>query len=457
MNNHDQQLSHFASVAELAPLLQNGELSPVTLTQRHLSRIEKLNPKLNAFVSQFGPLAMEQAVAAEAEIAAGSYLGSLHGIPVALKDNIDVAGEMTTCCSNAFRDNRASQDAACAVALRNAGAIIIGKTNMHEIAYGAIGNVSCFGPTYNPWNASCNAGGSSSGSAVAVASGMVPVALGSDTGGSIRIPSSACGVTGLKPTFNLVNKKGVMPLSWTLDHVGPITRSAEDARLMLEALTGSTCNTMAQPVRRLGVADFPKYRPEPQVERCFDTALEDLGATGIELERFEVLHAEEAHVSWLAIMFSEATSRYDGVLSSRYLDFSKDVRVQLEAGRYISAGDYLRAQRFRAYYAEYFHKLTQRYDALVIPTLPTIAPRSGQQEVKLPNSTVSTQDAMTYMSLTANLLGWPAMTVPCGFTEQGLPTGMTFVAPAGSDGVVLSLASTYQKSTSWHKHHPALD
>jgi aspartyl-tRNA(Asn)/glutamyl-tRNA(Gln) amidotransferase subunit A len=460
---------NFSMVSTLAEHIRRRSLSPVELTQHCLGRIKSVNPQLNSFVAVYQEDALDVARGLEKEIMEGSYRGPMHGIPVAVKDNCDVAGRPTTGCSKALLDNVAIKDATCVRKLREAGAIIIGKTNMHELAYGGTGEDSCFGSARNPWDLGRNAGGSSSGSGAAVAAGLVPAALGTDTGGSIRIPSSACGITGYKAAYGSVSRAGVLPLSWTLDHVGPMVRSVEDALIVLaaiagpdsedsstlRALSGSNSRSFSKPT--LGAARFSEYALDPEVDRVFETALKQLDSMGFSVESFDLNYASEAHDAWLAIMYSEASARYQDLLSARYFDFSEDCRTQLEAGKYILAGTYLDAQRFRGFYIRYFESLMNGFDSLVLPSLPTLAPRIGQKEVQLPNKVVSTQDAMTFTNLTANMLGWPAISIPCGFSNDGLPVGLTVMTPPSRKDLGFDIAKAYQHATEWHLHNPFLN
>jgi aspartyl-tRNA(Asn)/glutamyl-tRNA(Gln) amidotransferase subunit A len=441
-------------VVRIAEGMRDGALSASTLVRDCLARIRELNPQLRAFVTVYDAAAREAAERCDRERAAGMDRGPLHGVPVAIKDNIDEAGQPTSCCSAALRDNLASTDAECVMRLREAGAIIIGRTNMHELAYGGTGEISAAGPALNPWDTSRLAGGSSSGSAVAVASGMVPAALGSDTGGSVRIPSALCGIVGFKPSIGSISTRGVVPLSWTLDHVGPMTSTVGDAAIVAGALarSGSALEGVA-PMRaasrtgaltkalRIGVARFPGFELDPAVGTRFQGTLEALQRAGCQLGQFELQYSREAHASWLAIMCAEATARFETLLGERYHDFAAGVRTQLEAGRHISATTYLRAQRFRAFYGEWIAEVSAPYDVICMPTLPTVAPKVGQETVDLPSGPVATQDAMTFSNLTANMLGWPAVTLPMRQERTDLPAGITLLRPAGQDRALLADAS----------------
>ena len=416
---------------------------------------------LNAFTDVFPDDARRTAAELDKELGNKGARSPLHGLVVAVKDNCDLAGHPTTGACGAFRDALAESDATCIRRLKDAGAIVIGKTNMHELAYGGTGALSDFGPARNPWNRDHIAGGSSSGSGAAVAAGCVPAALGSDTGGSIRIPAAACGVTGLKPTFGRVSKAGVMPLGWSLDHVGPITRTARDAAILLEVLAGgdardptSVSTSFAYPETRvelgvLRVAEVPGFPLDPAVAQAFEAAVATLADLGYEIEPIQIEAADHAHVAWQAIMFAEAASAYAADLAAAFDSFAPEVRVQLEAGQHISARTYLDAQRFRASYVDRFHQEIAGAQAILMPSLPVPAPRLGQDHVDLPNKRVTTQDAMTFTNLTANMLGWPAVSVPCGFSDAGLPVGLTVLGRPFDETNVLAIAEAYQAHTDW--------
>lgn len=432
------------TITSLSRALREGQLDAVDLTKRCLERIDADDTRINAFAVVFEAEALASAKRADEKRASGLDLGPLHGVPVALKHNFDCAGHATTGCCEALRDNIAASDAEVVTRLREAGAIIIGKTNMHELAYGGTGQVSSAGPIRNPRDSGRLAGGSSSGSAAAVAAGMVPAALGSDTGGSVRIPSATCGVVGFKPSFDHISVRGVMPLSWTLDHVGPIARTVEDAATLSAVLTRSGDTAALTPSSselRIGVARFPDLALDPDVGKRFGQALAAFKGAGHVVDHFDLTYTREGHQSWLAIMYPEASARYERLLDERYSDFDITVRTQLEAGRHVNATTYLQAQRFRAFYGRHIAELAASYDLICMPTLPIVAPKVGQSRVELPSGTVSTQDAMTFSNLTANMLGWPAITVPMATREGELPAGLTLLRPVGQDEKLLAEAS----------------
>lgn len=446
------------SLAQIAQDMRDGKLSATTLLQQSLEQIDALDTELNSFVSVDREGALQQAEALDQALSKRGPKGPLHGVPVAVKANIDVAGAVISACSEPLAARVATQDAACVGRLREAGAVILGITNMHELAYGGTGAVSAHGPARNPQDPNRIAGGSSSGSAVAVASGMVPLALGTDTGGSVRIPAAACGIVGYKPSYNFIDKTGVLPLSWSLDHVGPMTNSVMDAGLSAAALfadTGRGARLMQQleslgtPKSRLpyriGVCHVPDMGVEPAVESAVDTALNALKESGATLANFDVQYGRETHVGWLNIMYAEATSRYVKSSFCDYLKFSSPVRVQLEAGKSVSAVLYLDAQRFRGFFQEYFAGVFAEHDVICLPTLPVVAPLLEQQEVTIGGKTVSTQDAMTFTNQLANMLGCPAINIPLKVGEQALPVGLTLLMPYGRDFELLKVAAEFEQ------------
>ncbi|MDZ7811580.1 MAG: amidase, partial [Arhodomonas sp.] len=308
---------------------------------------------------------MAAAERADRERAAGTDRGPLHGIPVALKNNFDIAGLATTACSEALPGDVAAADANAVARLRAAGAVIIGRTNMHELAYGGTGQVSVAGPARNPRDTDRLAGGSAAAPPPPLAAGLVPAALGSDTGGSVRIPAAACGLVGLKPTFDRIPTGGVVPLSWTLDHVGPLARSVEDAAVVAAVLAADADTAAPSPSPaglHIGVARFPDLALDPAVAERFERSLDALQAAGHRISRFDLEYTREAHRSWLAIMYPEAASRFEALLGARYEDFDVTIRTQLEAGRHVGATTYLRAQRFRAFYGRHIAGIAAGYD-----------------------------------------------------------------------------------------------
>ncbi len=405
-----------------------------------LSRIER-RAELGAFITVTAEAALAQAAEAAEEIAAGRYRGPLHGIPVSLKDLIETRGIRTTCGSRILATHVPARDAAVAARLREAGAILIGKTALHEFAYGVTTDNPHFGPTRNPWHVGRIPGGSSGGSGAAVAAGLGPASLGTDTGGSIRIPAALCGVVGLKPSYGRVSRHGVFPLAWTLDHVGPLTRTVEDAALVLQAIAGADPGdptTLGQdvpdfgaavhrPVRGLRVgapADAYHRVMAEDVRAAFEEALGVLRGLGIQLGEVRFPRPVEASIAHTAILMSEASSVHERWLRERPEDYGEDTRARLRRGQFVTATHYLRAQRTRALVREEVDGLLgASCAALVMPTTPCVAPAIGEETALVGGARYDVRDALTRMTRLGNLLGLPAITVPCGIGRAGSRSG----------------------------------
>ncbi len=398
----------------------------------------------------------------------GQIIGSLHGIPVAVKDNYLTADYPTTACSRIYPDNPVGLDSAMVAKLRRAGAIVIGKTNMHEWAYGATNEESAFGTTRNPWNDQHITGGSSGGSGAALAARMVPAALGSDTGGSIRIPSSACGVSGLKPTAGRVSRTGILPLSWTLDVGGPMARSAEDLSILFDVISSpdpersvtyeiysnNKANNLSRDLR-IAVFRSSEILCNDAVTESVEQAVEILRDDGAVVNEVSFTGLETGFGAWKIILHCEAAAYHAKFLSESADRYSDNVRVQVEAGRCLSSSAYLKAQQYRAVFNQRFSQLANQYDLIAMPTLPVTAPRIGQFEVEVKNSTITSQDAMTSIAWIANFTGLPAISIPCGFDDRRLPVGLMFVGHPFGEKTILSAAERYQSITHWHNLAPS--
>ena len=455
------------TIADAAPLIRERKLSPVELTDACLARIEAVEPQINAFITVTADEARASARRAADEITRGEYLGPLHGIPVALKDLFATAGVRTTAGSKIMADNVPDADSDPTARLRVAGAVLLGKLNQHEFAYGATGVNPHYGACRNPWDAGRITGGSSSGSGAAVAAGECVGALGTDTGGSIRIPASLCGVVGLKPTFGRVSRRGVIPLSWSLDHVGPLTRSVEDAGLVLNAIAGQDpddASSSPEPVPdftaglrdgvrglRVGVPrEFFFDNVDPEVDAAVRKAigvLEGLGATVREVSLPLIV---ESPAAVTAIMLPEALTYHRKWMAERPDDYGEDVRYRLELGATYLAVHYIEAQRFR-------EMIVRRWREEVFDKVDVLAmPATMGAALPIEVGDLSATFQLIRNTNPLNLLGIPAVSVLCGFTASHLPIGLQLAGRWWNEQAVLRAAYAYEQATDWHTLTPPL-
>ena len=450
------------SLKELSSLMRDRRVSPVEVTQAYLERIDALNETLNTYITVTREQALADARRCEGEILRGDYRGPLHGVPVALKDLYDTAGVRTTAASKIYAHRVPAEDATSVARLRAAGAVIIGKTNLHEFAYGVTTDSSYFGPTRNPWDLARVPGGSSGGSGAAVAAGLCAAATGSDTGGSIRIPAALCGIVGLKPTYGRISCHGLLPLSWTLDHAGPMTRSVYGAAAMLTAMAGYDPRDPAS--ADVPVPDFAASLEEgmtglrigldPQwaltgihgeVRDAFEQVLKALEEMGAEIMEVSVPRVREGMEAALTILMAEATAIHEEFLRTRPDDYQPDVRARLEKGFDITGLDYARARRSGELLRRDFATLFQRIDLLATPMCGIVAPKLGQREVVIDGEAVPVMAPLTRYTRVFNLTGLPAISVPCGFSSEGLPIGLQLVGRAWDEATVLRAAYAYEK------------
>lgn len=463
--------SAYWTIAEAAAQLRRKRMSPVDLAQQAISRIEELNPRLNAFITVTAERAWREAKAAERDIRRGKYRGLLHGIPITLKDNIWTKGVRTTAGSKILKDFVPSADADVAGRLWKAGAVLLGKTNLHEFAYGITTENPHYGPAYNPWNVQCMPGGSSGGSAVAVATGMGFASVGTDTGGSLRIPPSFCGVVGFKPTFGCASCNGVIPLAVTLDHAGPIARTVEDAAIMLDAIctyeervgtfyralrAGSRTKKRRVRVRLGWPRDYYFNRVDEEVKRAVENAARQFEKLGARIEEVSLPHVEESTEPSTQIALAEASAYHEsqGYFPARAADYGEDVRGRLQMGSAVRAVDYLRAQEVREQVREDFRKAFESVDAIIAPTTPVAAPQIGQGTVTIGGESQPVRGALVRLNRPGNLTGFPVITLPCGFTRSGLPIGMSLHGREWSETKLLGIAFAYEQATEWHLRHP---
>ena len=433
------------SVLQIAPAIASRRVSPVDLVRTCLAQIDA-GRALNAFITVRETESLEEARTAEAEITAGRYRGPLHGVPVSIKDLIDVAGTPTT-SGSAVPPRRPMSDATLVRRLKAAGAIIIGKTNLHEFAFGTTSDETAFGPVRHPRDPSRAAGGSSGGAAVALVEGMCFASVGTDTGGSIRIPSAACGIVGLKPTYGEIPCDGVVPLSGTLDHAGPMTRTVADAALLYDIMRGGVPSDIV-PVRDRMIFGVPQgyffEKLDDDVRRAFRRCSDVLERAGHSLRDVEIPHGAATADVYLHIVLPEAASFHAALLGRYAAKYSPGVRLRLEMGRYVLAEDYVRAMRLRdALTAEVEHAIGQ-CDALLLPGLAVPAPPIGAASVDVGAFKEPVRAAMLRLTQLFNLTGHPAIVLPAGAGTDGLPRSIQVVGRKDATARLLQIAAAVE-------------
>jgi aspartyl-tRNA(Asn)/glutamyl-tRNA(Gln) amidotransferase subunit A len=436
------------TIADVARALDEGTVTAEAITERCLARIAERDSSINAFITVLAPQAREQAREVDRERAAGHSRGPLHGVPVSLKDIIDVGGIPTTAASRVRSDHVAARDATVVQRLRDAGAVIIGKTNLHEFAFGTTNEDSAFGPVRHPLDPSRSPGGSSGGSAASVLADMAYASIGTDTGGSIRIPSAACGLVGLKPALHEVPIDGVVPLSETMDHVGPVCRTVEDAAIVYAALRGDGELRVAPREAsgiRLGVLrGYFTSLLDAQVAHAFDQACARLTDAGVVLEDVSLAHAGDIAAIYLHIVLAEAAAYHAMTLDNRPDDYTANVRIRLEMGRYILAQDYVRAMRGRALLTREVDAALSGRDGLLLPSLAVPATKLGVATVRVGGSEEPVRNITLRLTQLFNVTGHPAISVPCGKTIEGLPIGAQLVGPAQQTPALLGIAAAVE-------------
>ncbi|MFC1923044.1 amidase [Chloroflexota bacterium] len=458
---------NYLSLTEAAISIRDQDLSPVELTRAHIDRINQVEPLLNCFITQTLQAALERARDAELEIIAGEYRGPLHGIPFALKDLFETKGIRTTAGSLFFTDWVPEEDGVVVQRLNSAGMVNLGKLNMHEIALGVTNNNPHFGACHNPWKLDRTPGGSSGGSASALAAGMCMGALGSDTGGSIRIPASLCGVVGLKPTFGRVSLRGVVPLSWNLDHPGPMARRVSDVAVILQIIAGydpqdpasldaAVPDYLAQlegSVRgwRVALAEDSFFsKAEPEVLEAVRTAADVFASLGAQVSQVEFPDAREAAKTNGLMVPSDAAAFHHERLESHREKFGVDIRQRLETGATYTSGEYILARRTQSILRRQFEDFFDDFDLLLTATTPIAAP-----PLEGPDA-VEQAGRLTRFTSPFNLTGLPAISLPCGFTGHGLPIGLQIVTRPLGEAALLRAANAYEGATEWHLRRPDL-
>jgi aspartyl-tRNA(Asn)/glutamyl-tRNA(Gln) amidotransferase subunit A len=464
----------FLSVEQAARLLRRKEISPVDLVNASLSRIEKLNPSMNAFLTVLADSARKQARLAEREFihtrrgSAANLNSLLFGIPISLKDNFQTRGIRTTAGSKILANWVPKEDSEVAARLATAGAILLGKTNMHEFAYGITSENPHYGPVHNPWALDRIPGGSSGGSAAAAAAGMCFASVGTDTGGSIRIPAALCGIVGLKPTYGLVSVAGVIPLAESLDHAGPLARSVADTCIMLQAIASkypkgvppADFRKLKREASRRFRLGWPKEyffeRIDPEVQRAIEAAADVFKSAGARIEEVSLPHLGDSLEASANIALAEATRYHQsqGFYPARADEYGADVSSRLKMGTEVRAADYLRAFEVKRQMGNDFESAFERVDAILAPAVPIAAPLIGEIEVKIAGEKETVRSALVRLNRPANMTGHPAISVPCGFTQAGLPMGLQLIGPRWGEARLLAFALAYEQATAWHKRHP---
>jgi aspartyl-tRNA(Asn)/glutamyl-tRNA(Gln) amidotransferase subunit A len=439
------------TLADLGRLLKSRALTAESATRDCLARITERNRSINAFITILEDEALAQAREADREIADGSYRGPLHGVPISLKDIIDLRNAPTTAASRVREGHVARRDATVVGRLRQAGAIFLGKTNLHEFALGTTNEDSAYGPVVHPLDDTRSPGGSSGGSAASILDGMAYASIGTDTGGSIRIPCSACGLVGLKPTIGELPTDGIVPLSETLDHVGPMCRSVEDTALLYGTLRGMA-NPVVPAAREVSGLRFGIPRPyffdllDAQVASRFDEACERLRAGGAVLEDVVVPHAKEIGTVYVHIALPEAAAYHAATLESRPQDYTENVRLRLEMGRYILAEDFVRAQRGRHQLIRGVREALNGRDGLLLPSMPVPATKLGAAIVSFGGTEETVRNITLRLTQLFNITGHPAISLPCGTTDEGLPVGIQIVGVRNRTPELLEVASAVEKA-----------
>ena len=461
------------TVAQLGRQIQRKAISPVEVAQACLRRLEALQPRLHAVITLLAEQALESAQAAEAELLEGRYRGPFHGVPVGLKDLFWTKGVRTTSGSAVEGDFVPSEDSAVAERFAEAGAYCIAKLNMPEFAFDPVGRNPHYGTVCNPWDLERTPGGSSSGSAALLAARAVPLAMGTDTGGSLRIPAALSGVTGLKPTYGLISRYGVTPLSWTLDHVGPLARTVQDVALAMNVLAGHDprdpgsarsspqdyTRDLDRGVRglRIGVPrEYVWELMDPEVEAAFKAAMAQLESLGAKVDEISIPELDYTGALSSAISPTEAAAYHGGRLLAEGHRYDQSIRRRMETGLFAPATTYLQAQRARVVYSRKLREALGRVDLLATPVTPIPAPPNGQDHVTIGGREVPLREVLLRLTRIFNISGMPAISVPCGFSDGGLPMGLQLAGKPFDDVAVLRGAHAYQQATDWHLRRPPI-
>ena len=463
----------YMSAGDLSKLVQSQEISPVEIIEAHLTRIDATEPVLNSFITLLADQARKAARQAEKDIQAGRYKGPLHGIPVALKDLYNTGGVRTTSGSRIFDTFIPAEDCTVAAKFHQAGAILLGKLNMHQFAYGPTGENPDYGHMHNPWNPDMVTGGSSGGSGSAAAAGQCTITTGSDTGGSIRIPAALCGIVGLKPTYGLVSRYGLSALSWSLDHPGPMTRTVEDTAITMNVIAGHDPRDVASAkvdipdytsaltgdVKGLRIGIVKEYFEaplDPQVRKAVMDAISLLESMGAEVKEVSYPMFNQSQAISSTVLMAEATAYHRDLLEKDGHQLYEPVRQRLEAGLFISAAEYLRAQQARTIFDKQGRRLLDEVDLLAGPTEPITAPEILASKVMAGEQEVGVVGALTQYTRPYNINGFPAISVPCGFSDDGMPIGLQLAGRPFDELTVLRAAHAYEQANDWHTRRPPI-
>jgi aspartyl-tRNA(Asn)/glutamyl-tRNA(Gln) amidotransferase subunit A len=463
----------YMGAGDLSKLVQSKEISPVEIIEAHLTRIDATEPVLNSFITLLADQARKSARQAEKDIQAGRYKGPLHGIPVALKDLYNTGGVRTTSGSKIFDTFIPTEDCTVAAKFHQAGAILLGKLNMHQFAYGPTGENPDYGHMHNPWNPDMVTGGSSGGSGSAAAAGQCTITTGSDTGGSIRIPAALCGIVGLKPTYGLVSRYGLSALSWSLDHPGPMTRTVEDTAITMNVIAGHDPKDVASAkvdipdytsaltgdVKGLRIGIVKEYFEaplDPQVRKAVMDAISLLESMGAEIKEVSYPMFNQSQAISSTVLMSEATAYHRDLLENDGHQLYEPIRQRLEAGLFISAAEYLRAQQARSIFDQQGRRLLDEVDLLAGPTEPVTAPAILASKVMAGEQEVGVVGALTQYTRPYNINGFPAISVPCGFSDDGMPIGLQLAGRPFDELTVLRAAHAYEQANDWHTRRPPI-
>ncbi len=464
----------FLSIEQAARLLRRKEISPVDLVDATLQQIERLNPSINAFLTVLADRARKQARLAERELvrrprgSRANIRNPLFGVPIALKDNFYTRGIRTTAGSKILANFVPKEDSDVAARLGALGTILLGKTNMHEFAYGITNENSHYGPVHNPWAIDRISGGSSGGSSAATAAGMCFGSFGTDTGGSIRIPAALCGIVGLKPTYGLVSVSGVIPLAHSFDHAGPLARGVVDTCILLEAIAGKyphgAIRLDFRRLRRTRLRRFRLGRPkeyfferiDPQVQHAINDAVKVFEELGGRIQDLSLPHLADSQQPSTHIALAEATHYHQsqGFYPARAADYGEDVSSRLEMGTQVRAVDYLQALEVKGQVERDFESAFPGVDAILAPAVPIAAPLIGEGEVMMEGHKETVRSALVRLNRPANLTGHPAISIPCGFTRDGLPVGLQLIGPKWGEATLLAIAFAFEQATDWHSRNP---